>query len=403
MTSNKNYQWLIVGLLSLNFGVVFFDRNAFGYLAPYIQPDLKLTNTQIGLIGGAFSGAWAIAGLLMGSISDRYGRRKTILVISTLIFSLASVLSGFAGTFLAMLGARMLMGIAEGGIMPITQTVVASEVSPEKRGLAHGITQNFGANVLANTLGPIIIFWLANHFGWQKAFYIVAIPGFVMAFLIAIFMREPTQLDRHPKPTLNSAVKLLANRNVLVSVLISIFLVAFLVVLFNFMALYLINTKGISPSNMGLVLAGFGVASILIAFIVPGLSDVVGRKPVAIIASLLGILTPLSVMWMTGTEPWPYFFAMAAGAAISGVFPIAMATIPSEVVPPGLTATALSLTMGISEVVGGVLAPIYAGVAADRYGQVAPLWVCIAMALAAAVAALFLKETAPKVLARRGR
>ena len=76
-----------------------------------------------------------------------------------------------------MLGARMLMGIAEGGIMPITQTLIAADVSPERRGLAHGITQNFGANLLANFLGPLVIVAIALAVGWQKAFYLVAIPG----------------------------------------------------------------------------------------------------------------------------------------------------------------------------------------------------------------------------------
>src|SRR5688572_23064998 len=185
MTSNKHYQWLLIGLLSANFGVVFFDRQAFAFLATFIQPDLKLSQAQVGDIAAAFSFAWAIAGLFMGSFSDRFGRRKTILVIATIVFSCASVLSGFAAGFIALMGARMLMGIAEGGIMPITQTLIAAEVSPERRGLAHGITQNVGANLLANFLGPIVVVAIALALGWRNAFFLVAIPGFLMALLIA--------------------------------------------------------------------------------------------------------------------------------------------------------------------------------------------------------------------------
>jgi MFS transporter, ACS family, hexuronate transporter len=401
VTNNKNYQWLLIGILSLNFGVVFFDRNAFNFLAPFIQPDLKLSNTQIGVIGGAFSFAWAIAGLFMGSLSDRFGRRKTILVVATLVFATASVLSGFASTFITMLGARMLMGIAEGGIMPITQTLIAAEVAPERRGLAHGITQNVGANVLANFLGPIIIIWLANKVGWREAFYLVAIPGFIMALLIAWFVRDPTHLDAHPKPTFAKAIGLLGDRNILVCVIISILLVAYLVVFSIFMTLYLINGKGIDPQKAGWIMSSFGLASIAIAFIVPGLSDKLGRKPVAIVAGLLGVCIPLGALYMGGGEALPYFIAFAAGASISGVFPIAMATIPSEVVPPGLTATALSLTMGTSEIIGGVVAPIIAGRLADTNGLAAPLWLIAGLALAVAIAGLFLRETAPNVLARR--
>jgi MFS family permease len=146
-----------------------------------------------------------------------------------------------------------------------------------------------------------------------------------------------------------------------------------------------------------------GVASIAVAFIVPGLSDRIGRKPVAVVASLLGVCVPLGVMLVDGGSLWPYCLAAAAGAAITGVFPLAMATIPSEVVKPGLTATALSLTMGTSEIIGGVFAPSLAGRASDAHGLAAPLWIVTGLAVAAAIAALMLRETAPAVLARRNR
>jgi MFS transporter, ACS family, hexuronate transporter len=403
MTSNKNYQWVLIGILSVNFGVVFFDRQAFAFLAPFIQPDLKLSNTQIGLIGSAFSFAWAVAGLAMGGLSDRFGHRKAILIVATLVFSASSVLSGMASTFLMLLGARMLMGVAEGGIMPITQTLIAAGVAPERRGLAQGITQNFGANVLANWLGPIVVVWLANEYGWQKAFYLVALPGFLMALAIAFFIREPRELDSRPKATSAEARGLLTNYNILVCVVLSILLVAYLVVLSLFMPLYLVQAKGIDPQRMGLIMSSMGLFSIAVAFIVPGLSDVVGRKPVAVVASLLGAVLPLGAMWAGTDSLLPYFVAFGAGAAITGVFPLAMATVPSEVVPPGLTATALSITMGTSEIIGGVFAPTIAGGLADSHGQVAPLWMITGLAIAAGVVSLLLRETAPKVLARRKR
>jgi MFS family permease len=401
MASNKRYQWLLIGLLSANFGVVFFDRNAFSFLAPFLQPELKLTNTQIGLIGAAFSFAWAIAGLAMGSISDRFGRRKTILVVATLVFSMASVLSGMASTFVMLMGARMLMGIAEGGIMPITQTLIAAEVPPERRGLAHGITQNFGANLIANFLGPIIIVAVANAVGWRNAFYLVALPGFLMGLLIALFVREPHELDNRPKPTLAQAMDLLRDRTMLACVLVSTLLVAYLLVFSLFLPLYLVQVKGIATQQMSWIMSSFGLASIAIAFIVPGLSDRIGRRPVAVVASLLGVFIPIGTLFITGEALWPYYLAFAAGAAISGVFPLAMATVPSEIVPPGLTATALSLTMGISEIIGGVFAPSIAGKVADLNGLASTQWMLIGLAIATSLLALLLRETAPTVLARR--
>jgi len=53
-----------------------------------------------------------------------------------------------------MLGARLLMGVAEGGIMPISQSLIAAEVEPRHRGLAMGVTQNFGSNLFGSFLRP---------------------------------------------------------------------------------------------------------------------------------------------------------------------------------------------------------------------------------------------------------
>src|SRR5262249_29689542 len=55
------YQVVLVGLLSLNFGILFFDRNALNFLMPFVKPDLGLTNTQVGLTASALSFSWAIA------------------------------------------------------------------------------------------------------------------------------------------------------------------------------------------------------------------------------------------------------------------------------------------------------------------------------------------------------
>src|SRR5690554_1705756 len=126
--TGAGYQILLVALLSLNFGIVFFDCNAFSYLTPFIQPELALSNTQIGLIGAGMSLTWALSGILIGAASDRVQRRKIFLIAATITFSLCSVLSGLAATFALLLGARMLMGAAEGGVLPLSQSLIVREI-----------------------------------------------------------------------------------------------------------------------------------------------------------------------------------------------------------------------------------------------------------------------------------
>ena len=72
---------MLVAMLSLNFGILFFDRNALNFLMPFVAPDLKLSNTQIGALASALSLMWAVSGFLVGGLSDRTGKRKVIIVV----------------------------------------------------------------------------------------------------------------------------------------------------------------------------------------------------------------------------------------------------------------------------------------------------------------------------------
>jgi MFS family permease len=404
----KAYPWLLVGLLSFNFGVVYFDRNALNFLMPLIQPELHLSNEQVGMLGSALSLSWALAGLLIGRLSDVLGRRKLILVIAAFIFSVASMLSGWATSFAMLLLTRLLMGFAEGGVMPISQALISAEIDPARRGLAMGIAQNFGANLLSNFLGPIVVVNFGLAFGWRSAFYLAALPGVVAAVLMLWLLREPIREEARAefvpaRPSGGSerpGAAAWTHRNVLLCVGMSISLVAFIVVFSIFMPLYLVNVRGMPQPVMAWLISMFGLTSMAFAFLVPGSSDVLGRRPVVISMSLIALLIPLGAMFVH--QPlWLLFVLFALGAAMSGVFPVAMATIPSETVPPRQLATVLGLTMGLGEIIGGVFAPTLAGRAADSSGLGATLWILIGLSLATGLLACFIEETAPRVLQRR--
>src|SRR5271170_3318754 len=103
---SAGYQVMLAALLSVNFGIVFFDRNASNFLMPFIQPELRLDNTQVGILAGALSLTWAIAAFGVGVVSDKTGSRKGLLILATLAFSVCSFLTGLAASFVMMLGAR---------------------------------------------------------------------------------------------------------------------------------------------------------------------------------------------------------------------------------------------------------------------------------------------------------
>ncbi|MGB3796388.1 MAG: MFS transporter [Alteraurantiacibacter sp.] len=422
VTNSPAYQTLLVLLLSLNFGIVFFDRQALNALMPFVQPDLQLTQTEIGLLAGGLSFSWAIAAFFVGRLSDSIGKRKILLVIATIAFSLCSFLSGLATSFLFLFAARLLMGAAEGGVMPISHAMVASEVNPERRGLAQGVAQNLGSNLLGSFAAPVVLVAFATAFSWREAFYLAALPGLLSAALIWFMLREPEPAadvtaqvggagDHHTSIGFLEALKV---RNMWVSVVVGILLVAHFVITWAFMPLFLVQERGMDSFSMSWLVGSLGIAAAIYSIVVSSLSDKIGRKPVMVFLPFLSLVGPLGVLLLDpaafagdgllglsgyATILIPIFFI---GWMVNGIFPIFMATIPSESFKPIHHATVLGLAMGSCEVLGGVLGPPIAGALNDAFGADTFLYVLMVLATISGFVAMGLKETAPAALRRRG-
>ena len=364
-TSRKglwSYETMLMVLLSLNFGIVFFDRNAMSYLAPFVQPDLNLDNEQIGLLASGLSFAWAISGFVIGTIADRAGHRKTFLMVTVILFSLCSVVSGLAGSFLMLLAARMVMGVAEGPLMPISQSFAAAESSPERRGLNMGFVQNFGSNLFGSFVAPLVIVALASTFGWRRSFFIAALPGLLSAFLIWMLVREPgiekksADEVRERMPIL----EMLRHHNILVCLALSVFIVAWIVLGWTFLPLYYVQERLFSTKLMSYLMSVLGISAAVGAFILPGLSDRIGRKPIVVCGSLMGCVVPLAALYWGGSV-WILGVLLFVGWLTIGVTPLLMATIPSETIPARYVATTAGLVQGFGEITGA--AGIKAGAA----------------------------------------
>jgi predicted MFS family arabinose efflux permease len=397
----RSYEQRLIWVLGITFGVLFFDRNAASFLMPFISPDLGLSNQQVGLIASALSFTWALSAFVGGALSDRTGSRKPVLLVSVLAFSACSFLSGLAGSFAALFAARLLMGAAEGPFLPVCQSLVAQESEHGKRGHNMGVMQNFGSNLLGSFVAPLVLVSIAERWGWRAAFFLAGVPGLVMALLIARYVREPEKKPRlasggSGEPAM-SYLAMLGYRNMILCVLMSVFMVAWMVLGWAFLPLFYIKVRELTPSEMKVLMSLLGLSAAFFSFIVPRLSDRLGRRPVVVAFNLLGLLVPLAALYWGGS-----LYVLGAlifiGWAASGTFPLFMGTIPSETIPARYVATSLGLTVGIGEVLGGVSGPALAGTAADHYGLSAPLVIQAGCAIAGAILALALKETAPRRL-----
>jgi MFS transporter, ACS family, hexuronate transporter len=144
-----------------------------------------------------------------------------------------------------------------------------------------------------------------------------------------------------------------------------------------------------------------GIAGVTGGILLPALSDRIGRKPVLTASCFLGILPPIILMLLP-PDPVMLGITILIGWIILGMAPLYCAVVPSESVPATLTTSAIGLSMGMAELLGGVVAPAVAGVAADAWGLGATLWLCVAFAIGAGLFSLRLTETAPGRIAAAG-
>ena len=394
------YEARLIWVLTITFGFVFFDRNAANFLMPFIRDDLHFNNEQVGWVASALSFTWAIASFLGGWYSDRTGNRKTLLLITVVAFSLCSFASGLAASFLTLISARLLMGLAEGPILPIAQSLVAIESTAARRGNNMGVMQNFGSNLLGSFAAPLILVAVASSYNWRWAFYLAGVPGLIMALLIAKYVRQPATAIASSTPTAPPAQtnmgfwEMMQHRNMWLCMLMAIFMVAWMVLGWAFLPLFYTKVRLISKVQMSYLMSVLGVSAAFFSFVVPALSDRFGRRPIIVIFNFIGLLVPLAALNFQGS-----LFVLGAliffGWSASGTFPLFMGTVPSETIPARYVATSLGMVVGLGEILGGVGAPAISGRAADHYGLQAPLMIMAFCAIVGTVLALFLRETAP--------
>jgi MFS family permease len=396
--TSRGYETAVLLILALVNGVVALDRLAVNFLSPYIIADLGLSNTQLGLLSSALSGAISISGLLFAALADRTGKQKTILVCMLIAFSLMSGGAGIAISFATLFLARLALGVTEGPLVPLTQTIMGAASAPTRRGFNMGTMQIGGAFLVGAMLGPILAVQFAERIGWQATFFLSALPGLVSALLVVLFVRQPVQAQSSASETatapaeLPSIRELLRSRNLLLSMAIASLFTAWITIQNVFLPSYLTELMGYTPQTMSWMLSLSGLGGLVGGVLIPALSDRFGRKPMTVLTGFASVLVPLALLTVA-SAPAMLGIAFVMGGLVVGCAPLVCAIIPSESVAPGRVTTAVALSMCSAELVGGVLSPPLAGLAADAWGLRAPFYLDIILALACGLLALALKET----------
>jgi MFS family permease len=398
--SNKR-QWLLVGVLCVAAGISNVDIFGISYVAPFVASGLNLDNTQIGLLLSGFWLTFAISSYFTGAAADRHRNHKRILLIMLLLFAFGSVLPALTSMFATLLATRLLMGIFDAAVYQLPQSIVVLETPVERHGLNMGIVQNLGGAFLGVVIAPLLLVRLAAAYGWRSAFLVVALPGLLCAALVARYVpgrstgEELHQGDEHARRGSHGLGEVLRIRNVWLSATISCFIVGYMTIIFGFMPLYLMKIGHLDATRMSVVMSIAGLSGAVLGVILPAASDRLGRKPVMLVSSVLGMGTPLAALYYSGPLATFGVFVFI-GTAMVGAAPLTYATIPCESAPAEYTSTVIGFILALSAIVGGMIGPAMAGWSADVWGLTAPLYLTIGCCAATALLCASLIESAPR-------
>ncbi len=186
---SKPYTQYVLGVLVVVYVFNFIDRQILAILAPAIKEELLLSDTQIGALSGvAFGIFYATLGIPIARLADRYSRVNIISICLT-IWSLMTALSGLATNFVQLLIARIGVGIGEAGGSPPSHSLLADYFAPGKRATALGI---YALGVPIGILfGNLAGGWIGEIFGWRQAFFLVGVPGIILAIVLKLTVKEP--------------------------------------------------------------------------------------------------------------------------------------------------------------------------------------------------------------------
>nr|WP_106784415.1 aromatic acid/H+ symport family MFS transporter [Lysinibacillus timonensis] len=395
-----------------------YDVVIYGSVVPTLMEEWSISTATAGAIGSYTAAGTAIGAVLFGLLADKIGRKKVI-IICTIMFSLFTALSPFAGGPVLFTIMRVIAGLGLGGVMP-NVIALSTEYAPKK---IRGAIVSF--IFCGYSIGAIAAAMVSKSFlpeiGWKPIFWIAAIPLVFIPFLIKqlpesanfllskgkeeevrkIFSRlnpegsltPDTVFAKPVKSTTGSPIVSLFKNHLALSTImfwISCFSCFVLIYAMNTWLPKLMIEAGYSLSNSLLFVVALNVGAIVGTIVFGRLTDKLGFKKVMVPLYFLGAIA-LSAIGLTNNTALAYILIGITGAASVGVQNISNALV-SQFYQPGVRSTGLGASMAFGRI-GGIFAPTFVGILLmmDLSAQMNFTFISIAAVLGG-VAILFVQE-----------
>ncbi len=185
--------WLIAVVVSMALSWKSWTPPSANVALPYIGGGLAVSTDDASWVITTYLVANAIILTASSYLAKRFGRKR-FYIVCVVIFTVSSVLCGLAWNFESLLFFRILQGLGGGGMVPVSQSILADTFPPEKRGQAFAV---FGvAVVVAPVVGPTLGGFLADNAGWEWCFLVNGPIGILSVVLVWFVLPKPKLAER---------------------------------------------------------------------------------------------------------------------------------------------------------------------------------------------------------------
>src|SRR5467141_3348978 len=372
------------------------DVMLYSLVLAYLIREFSMDTRTAGFLNSLTLVASAIGGLLFGVIADRIGRTRS-LMISILVYSLASAACAFSHTVTQLAVFRFVLGLGMGGEWTAAAALIAETWRPEHRGKALGLMQS--AYAIGEAIAALVVGLVLPNFGWRAVFLVGVLPAFLVFWIQSSVPEPPLWTERHtadaPRQPLRSLLSGKVLRTGLLTTTMNSCALFCYWVLFAWIPAYL----SLPPSQCG---RGLSLVKTTTFFLVLCAGKFIGyagfgffadafgrRKPYFTYLLIAALLVPIYGMTRNPTlllllGPLVAFFG-------TGFFS-GYAAIASEIFPGEIRAAAMGFSYNVGRGISAV-APFVVGALAVRHG-IGPAFLVQASAFfVAAVLSLLLPET----------
>ena len=377
------YRWLVCALLFFATTINYVDRQILSLLKPILDGELHWTNEQFGQVNAAFQGAYAVGLLCFGAFIDRFGTRAGY-ALSISAWSLAAIGHSLVGSVTGFFGARIALGLGEGGNFPSAIKAVAHWFPKRERALATAVF-NSGANVGA-ILAPAVVPWLAFTWGWRSAFVAAGCAGLLwLAFWLPLYelpersRRLKAEELRHiqsdgPDPASAQrigALRILRHRQAWAFIGAKFLTDPVWWFFLIWLPDYFKKTRGLDIKHSWVHLVAIYSVVTVLSILGGWLTGYLTRRGLGVsrarkTAMLVAACLVVPIFAVTQVGDWTAVFLIGLAGAAHQAWSANLFTSASDVFPKRAVASVVGLG-GMAGSLGGILFPLYSGKLLDRF------------------------------------